>query len=194
MSVVIEGGGLRLRRFERGDEAALYAAASSSRASVGRWLPWCHEGYCLAEARDWVATRPAAWSRGEDYALWIEEDGAFLGGVGLNQVDRLHRRANLGYWVRDSARGRGIATRATCLMARYGLDQLELGRLEIIAALENQASRRVAEKAGAHFEGILRARLRIHGAAHDAAGYSITPGWEAPRAMRTLQDKAEPAL
>ena len=36
----------------------------------------------------------------------------FLGGCGINHISRVHRFGNLGYWVRTSATGRGIAVSA----------------------------------------------------------------------------------
>jgi RimJ/RimL family protein N-acetyltransferase len=58
-------------------------------------------------------------------------------------------------------------------MAGFGFRQLGLQRIEIVVATGNHASQRVAEKAGALREGVLRKRLLIHGAAHDAVLYSL---------------------
>ena len=80
---------------------------------------------------------------------------------------------NLGYWVRTSAAGRGAATRATRLAARFGFEQLGLHRIEIVAAIDNIGSQRVAEKAGAVREGVLRKRLLIRGKSQDAVLYSL---------------------
>ncbi|MGL5096173.1 MAG: GNAT family N-acetyltransferase, partial [Planctomycetia bacterium] len=57
--------------------------------------------------------------------------------------------------------------------AAWAFAETNLVRLEIVAAVDNHASRRVAEKAGAVFEGIARRRLLVHGASHDAAVYSL---------------------
>jgi RimJ/RimL family protein N-acetyltransferase len=65
--------------------------------------------------------------------------------------------AHVGYWVRTGQTGQGIATAAVRLIARFGFEDLGLQRLELLVAVENLASRRVAEKAGARFEGILPA-------------------------------------
>jgi RimJ/RimL family protein N-acetyltransferase len=40
---------------------------------------------------------------------------------------------------------------------------------------DNHASRRTAEKTGAHFEAIARQRLWANGMPHDAAVYGLTP-------------------
>ena len=97
-------------------------------------------------------------------------------GVGINFINRVHQFANLGYWVRTSAAGRGVATRATKLAARFGFAELGLNRIEIVAAVDNIASQRVAERAGAVREGILRHRLSINGVPHNAVLFSLVAG------------------
>jgi RimJ/RimL family protein N-acetyltransferase len=81
--------------------------------------------------------------------------------------------ANLGYWVRTSAAGRGVASAATVLIAHYGLQVVGLKRIEILADVENLASQRVAEKAGAMREGRLRNRLFHHHEVHDGVLFSL---------------------
>ena len=50
---------------------------------------------------------------GELGGNWIERaDGRILGSCGLNRLDRPNGTANLGYWVRASASGQGVATGA----------------------------------------------------------------------------------
>ena len=46
-----------------------------------------------------------------DFAI-IDTNGTYAGGCGVNHINRLDRFANLGYWVRTSRAGRGIAPAA----------------------------------------------------------------------------------
>ncbi|MCB9919947.1 MAG: GNAT family N-acetyltransferase [Planctomycetes bacterium] len=120
-----------------------------------------------------------AWVAGEFgdlHRFVIEVEGVFVGCRGLNQIDSIHRRANLGYWVCTAHSGRGYATAATKLLARFALGLRDLERVEIVAAVENVASRRVAEKAGAIYEGNARRRVRQHGVMHDACVFSFVSG------------------
>ncbi|WP_189440181.1 GNAT family N-acetyltransferase [Rhodanobacter panaciterrae] len=167
---------LRLRPWQAQDAEDLFDAARSSVASVGRWLPWCHAGYERADAHAWISHCQDGWSRGEHFAFPIFDlhTGELLGGAGLNQRNRQHRSANLGYWVRQSRHGEGIAAHAAALVARFGFEQLGLIRIEIVVMPDNHASRRTAEKTGARFEAIARQRLWANGLAHDAAVYGLT--------------------
>lgn len=167
-----------LRPYSESDAEQLYSAVRESIPEVSRWLPWCHENYSLAESREFIAARQLA-SQGDEwysFAVFEKSSNAFVGGAGLNFINRVHQFANLGYWVRTSATGRGFATRATRLAARFGFAQLGLRRIEIVAAIDNVASQRVAEKAGAIREGMARQRLLIRGESHDAVLYSLIPG------------------
>jgi RimJ/RimL family protein N-acetyltransferase len=164
-----------LRPYQGDDLDPMFEAARESIAEVGRWLPWCHQDYSPVETAAWIDSRPNAWETGLEYSFAIvaRETGRFVGGCGLNQFDYDRRRANLGYWVRTSACRHGYATAATRLLARFGLSQLGLQRIEIVAALGNVASQRVAAKVGAQREGVARCRLRIRDVPHDAVVFSL---------------------
>ncbi len=166
---------LIIRRYQVSDEQALFDAARESIAEVFQFLPWCHPDYGREDASEWIKYCQTNWQAGTAYSFGIfgREDGVFHGGCGINRVDE-HPTGNLGYWVKTPSTGRGIAAEAASAVARYGIRELGLQRIEVIMATENAASRRVAEAAGAVYEGIARRRLQLHGKAHDAFVYSIT--------------------
>ncbi|HEX9142703.1 MAG TPA: GNAT family protein, partial [Candidatus Binatia bacterium] len=97
----------------------------------------------------------------------------FLGGCGLNQIEEENHRANLGYWVRSSAIGRGVATAAVRQLVQWAFNNTSLVRLEVVVSTQNAASLRVAEKSGASSEGVLKKRLLLHGIWHDAVMLSF---------------------
>ena len=169
--------GLLLRAYRKDDAAALYSAVRESLASIGRWLPWCHAGYSEADSVAWIAHCSGEWTRGEMYtfAIFDSVGAEFLGAVGLSHRNREHNFAGIGYWVRESKRGRGIAARAGKLVAAFGFDRVKLTRIEILAAIDNHASRRTAENIGGRLEGIARNRLATPQGVVDAAVYALIP-------------------
>ena len=56
-------------------------------------------------------------------------------------------------WVRTSQTKKGVATAVTFLLAKFAFDELKLNKVEIRIDVDNIASLRVAEKAGAVKEG-----------------------------------------
>jgi RimJ/RimL family protein N-acetyltransferase len=176
MRETLSDGVVTLHRYRLDDIPDLTSAAHESVDTVFPWLPWCHAGFRAEEAHAWVTFQIGAWDKRTTFEFVIRTaTGEHVGGGGINSLSPEHPLANLGYWVRTSQQGKGYATRATRLLAQFGLTDVGLQRVEIVAAVRNLASLRVIEKSGAHFEGILRNRLVIHGLPHDAAGYSFTP-------------------
>jgi ribosomal-protein-serine acetyltransferase len=173
----LSGHGLLVRPFRPTDVNALYEAVRESMNELRPWMPWCHPNYSIEDTAVWVMSRDEAWAKGTDYgfAIFDVETGTFLGSVGLNKIDPLNRSANLGYWVRSDSTKRGVATTATRLLAMWGFNSLGLQRIEIVASVENLASQRVALKAGARREGIMRRALWLNERAHDAVLTSLVP-------------------
>ncbi len=164
----------RVRPYEASDAQGLYEAARESVAEVFPWLEWCHSSYSMADAVAWASSRERLAAERREFAFAIVgPEGRFLGGCGVNQINSLHRFGNLGYWVRTSAAGRGVAREAVRQTADLVFHDTDLIRLEIVCALENRRSQRVAEAVGAVREGVLRSRLRLHGKAVDAVMYSL---------------------
>jgi RimJ/RimL family protein N-acetyltransferase len=174
--------GLCVRPLRLQDAASFAAATLESVDTVGAWLPWCHAGYSLEDAEQWMQVCACNLAAGTAYSMGIftEDEGLLLGGIGINQINREHNFAQVGYWVRESQQGRRIAPRALRMIARFGFDVVGLTRLEIVVQEGNHASRRAAEKAGATFEAILKNRLVVRGTPFAAAMYSLTPPMPEP--------------
>jgi ribosomal-protein-serine acetyltransferase len=171
-------GIILLRPYKKQDAQDLYKAIRASLKEVGAWLPFAHENYSLYETQDWIKKNPVDWKKGAAYnfAICDMKTGEIIGGCGISEISEINKRANLGYWVRSDRTGQGIAVVAAKLLAKWGFDALGLRRIEILVAAENARSLRVAEKAGAKREGVLRNRLDIRGKAHDAVMHSLIPG------------------
>lgn len=164
----------RIRPYQATDAEALWQAARESVAEVFPWLPWCHPEYSMTEAVDWATSKARLAAEGREFAFAVVgADGRFLGGCGVNQINRIHRFGNLGYWVRTSATGRGVASEAARQVAEFAFRDTDLVRLEIVCAVENRPSQHVAQRVGAVREGVLRNRLHLHGKALDAVMYSL---------------------
>jgi len=67
-------------------------------------------------------------------------------------------------------------TTAARLADRFAFRELKLTRHEIVARVDNVASRRVAEKVGSTFEYVARNRLLHKGRPYYASVYSLLPG------------------
>ena len=167
---------LLVRRQNMDDMKELFVAARDSQPELVPFLPWCHENYGIGDSQAWIESVKPAWENSTGWAFGIRDakSGEYLGGCGVSKIDE-HPVANLGYWVKTAATGKGYASEATVGLARYAFRYLHFIRVEILMSTENGPSKTVAEKSGAVFEGTLRNRLLLHGESHDAFLFSLTP-------------------
>lgn len=145
------------------------------------------ERYEESDAYEWLRLSERRWAAGEAAVFAIADAGRgeYLGGIELRGGP--WPVGDVGYGVHPAARGRGLATRALLLVARWGLEELGLVRVEVIVDVDNVPSQRVAEKAGFVREGVLRRRLEVEGRRSDGVMYSLLPedGVDEPGGIRS---------
>lgn len=168
------GSSIRLEPVAPHHARQLLAAIEESASDIIRWMGERFaprtSGDVDAFINEWVDGASAQQYFG---CVAVDERERIVGFGLINQINRTHRFCNLGYWVRNSECGRGVATEITRQLATFAFS-LELERVEIVIEVSNIASQRVAEKAGALREGLLRKRLAGRpGPARDAFMFSL---------------------
>jgi RimJ/RimL family protein N-acetyltransferase len=146
--------------------------------SVQRFC-WPHvTPYTEQDAHRFFASQLADREAGREISVAFTDPvdpAAVLGGGSLYDVDVDRGTAAVGYWVTPSARGRGVATHATRLLARWAFDELLVARLELTCSPDNESSQRVAYRCGFVREGLLRSHLVFQGARRDTVLFSLLP-------------------
>ncbi|RLP95495.1 N-acetyltransferase [Micromonospora sp. BL4] len=152
---VIEAHGVRLRPFRAEDTADVVDGCADPASQ--RFVSSLPSPYTEADARWWIdAGAPAAWTGGgAAYAIADSATDRLLGAVGLNNPLPERGQAEIGYWVRPAARGRGIAAAATRALSEHAFATGTV-RLELLTEAENAPSQRVALAAGFGYEGVRR--------------------------------------
>ena len=166
-------GVITLRPWTESDVPAVTRACRDP--EIHRWTG-VPAGYEEEYARHYIRGREESRERGEtlDLAIADARDLAMLGSVGLVSFNAVNRRGEVGYWVAPEARGRGVATAAVALLAAAAFEQLDLMRLDLLVAVGNPASERVAEKAGFTREGVMRSYLsNKQGSRDDAVMFGL---------------------
>ncbi len=161
--MTLEDDLILLRPYEKGDVPAIVAACQDP--EIPRWTS-VPSPYTEADALQWLES-----DEEETFAIVDRSTGELLGSIGVRYFDG--GIGEVGYWVKREARGRGIATRGLSLLSRWALGEKGLGRFQLRADVENEASQRVAEKAGFVREGVLRSSLELKGERRDVVMYSL---------------------
>ena len=157
---------LELRPFRRRDVEPLIGAVSDSTEELERWLPWVHRGYGRADALRFIRDSSAAWvdGRAYDFAIRRPDDlGDHIGNISVWPVSIRERSGEVGYWIRTSETGTGVATEAAAAVLAVAFEEMALHRVTLRIAVGNGASERVAEKLGFVNEGLLRKEVLVAG-------------------------------
>lgn len=176
-NVQLTDGVLLLRPPCPGDIPAITAAVRESLAELHPWMDWATASYNEASASRWLEFAQLAWQHASGFQFVITDANTceYIGNCGVDGINEKYRFCNLGYWVRTSRTRQGIASRAARLAARFAFETVGLVRIEIVIAVGNLASQRVAQKAGARYEGLLLNRMVVRTNVYDAVMYSLTP-------------------
>ena len=153
---------LILRRLQLIDAEDMYDYAS--REDVTRFLTWePHPN--IAYTREYLAYVSAHYTAGDffDWAVIDRESERMIGTCGFTRFHCDADCAEIGYVIHPAFCGRGIATEAAAQVIRFGFQRLDVNRIEAKFMAGNEASRRVMEKCGMTFEGILRQSMYIKG-------------------------------
>jgi ribosomal-protein-serine acetyltransferase len=140
-----------------------------------RWLPWAQPGHSRADTRRYLRSARIARVRRRAIELAIQsrQSGELLGMISLHRIDWLRRSAGMGYWIRRTSWGKGLATEAARAAVDLGFNGCGLHRIEVHIAVENRASQRVAEKLGLVREGVARGVEFVNGRYLDHIQYAL---------------------
>jgi RimJ/RimL family protein N-acetyltransferase len=157
---------LELRPFKRRDLDAVVEAIDASIGELEQWLPWANRSYGRAEANQFLRESGTAWADGRAFDFAIRqrsEPDIHIGNISVWPTSRRERAGEIGYWIRSSVTGQGIATEAAARIAAVGFSEMDLHRITLRIAVGNRASERVAEKLGFAREGLLRKEVLVRG-------------------------------
>jgi RimJ/RimL family protein N-acetyltransferase len=165
---------LRLTRPREADACAIFERYASD-AEVTRFLGWPRH-QTSADTREFIGFSDAEWARwpAGPYLAWFS-DGRLAGATGL--AFETPWRAATGYVFARDAWGHGYAGEALMAMVQLA-PSLGVSRLYALCHPGHQASRRVLERGGFTFEGVLRAHAVFPnlepGVPADCACYAVT--------------------
>ncbi len=132
-------GVLTLRPNRLADADAITAGCQDP--EVQRWALALPVPYHRSDAVAYIEGSVQAAADGSSFNFAAVVDGRVLGSMSVFGGE-------IGYWVAREARGRGIATRGVVLLRDWAHAALGLGRVELLIDPRNEASLRVAARAG----------------------------------------------
>jgi len=146
---------IHLRSLERTDAERIFELVNQNRERLGKWLPWVSKTQTVEDSVAFLEHVEANHADKMALHCGIISDSQLVGLIGL-RLETNRYTANIGYWLCESASGKGLVTCSVRSLCCYGFEQLNLERIEIRAGTENTKSWMVPERLGFSKEGRLR--------------------------------------
>ena len=152
MTLITETERLALRVWSREDAEALFELTRDAETMryVGNGKPWAD----LGRAHEWLGWMEDS-QRERGYSRWavVEKEGGRV--IGLCGFFDVLGKVDFGYLLARDRWGRGYATEAARAALRHGFESLRFEEVVARTAPDNSASRRVLEKLGFEFRGLV---------------------------------------
>ena len=91
-----------------------------------------------------------------------------IGSCGFNYWNKQHGRLEISYDLNHKFWGKGIITKAVCIVTDYIFDNSTAQRVQATVATDNERSIKVLERSGYQKEGMLSSYFNLKGVVKDA--------------------------
>ncbi|PEJ60692.1 hypothetical protein CN692_00960 [Bacillus sp. AFS002410] len=152
----------------------LVEALKENQNSLKEWLVWAEnipviEDYQRSIIPMWL--QKFADNNGFETGVFYKDE--LVGMLGLHYIDWSNQTTEIGYWLSEKMQGQGIMSRAVEGLVTYCYEELNLNRVVIRAAVENEKSRAIPVRLGFKHEGVQREAQQIRDKFYDIAVYSM---------------------
>jgi len=186
---------LTLRLVEPQHAEAIFDAMQTSRTHIGRWMPWVAVTHCVEDTRAFCERSLREFAERKQLALSVIEDGKVVGGTGWTdwvihdpaKMGISGGWADIGYWLIESAVGRGIMTRCVHKLLDVAFTEYGMHRITIRAEPGNERSNALPRRLGFTHEGTLRRVCRWNGRWVDHELYSMLDDQWAEMRIETIE-------
>ncbi len=90
------------------------------------------------------------------WAVCSSNNNIFYGAGGLNSLSKVHKKAEIGFWLLKDFWGKGIMFETLPIICNYGFDSLGLHRIEGLVETENANCKKAMHKLNFKHEGTMK--------------------------------------
>jgi len=168
--------GAEMRVLEPWQAAEFAAYTDEHRDELVATIPWAEFVVDEESAAAFLQRYADGAARDERriYGLWA--DNRLVGGTLFRVFSTAASCCEIGVWLSEEARGRGLITEAVRAMIDWAVDVRGIHRVEWRCSPQNTASSAVAKRVGMTLEGVLRESFWHRGRAEDVEVWALLAG------------------
>ncbi len=162
-----------LRPFQLSDAKEVQRQAGNPKvAAMTATIP---HPYLDGLAEEWIAKHQEWFEKGVavSWAIELKTKSKLIGCISL-AINKIHNRAELGYWVGEEFWNNGYCSEAAITVVKFAFDSIGLNKITSRHMAENQSSGKVMQKAGLEKEGFLKEDFFRNNRFVDMVVYGLT--------------------
>ncbi|PRA07998.1 MULTISPECIES: GNAT family N-acetyltransferase [unclassified Paenibacillus] len=162
-----------LKLIKSQDRDELYALIDENRKYLRTWLLWVDKRQSPKDLDSVIELWTRNYEERNGFDSGICFNGQLVGMLGLHYIDWNNRATSIGYFLAESAQGKGIITKSIERLLKYLFNELKLNRVIIQCAENNLKSRAIPEKIGFSNEGTSREAQWVYDHYENIVTYSL---------------------
>ena len=151
----------------------IFNCVDSSREFLREWLPFVDQTKTWKDTEKFIKSVVHDRDARKGILFEVRYKDKIVGLISLRDIDLMHNKAEIGYWLHKDAVGEGIMTRSCKALIIYAFKDLQLNKLWIRCAVENVRSCNIPKQLGFSFEGVERQGELLYGKYVDLKVYSL---------------------
>lgn len=148
--------GIVLRSIQESDAEDIFYTIDSQRVYLGKWLPFVEYSTEIEGTRKYIEKKMIEAKEGSNSFFTIRKNDVFAGMIGLRNIDKLNKKAEIGYWLSENFQRQAIMVNSVRTLCQFTFEKLGMNRITIKCGLNNDRSHNIPLKLGFKFEGIER--------------------------------------
>jgi ribosomal-protein-serine acetyltransferase len=145
-----------LKEIRPEDATGIYNIIDRERDSLRRWLPFVDYTKTANDTAEFITStlEPSCGNRECVFVIIYKGDTAGL--IGFKGTDKANKRTEIGYWLSEQFRGKGVVTQSVRRLVKFAFEEMDINRIQIRCAIDNISSREIPERTGFKAEGVER--------------------------------------
>ncbi|TOB49044.1 RimJ/RimL family protein N-acetyltransferase [Vibrio parahaemolyticus] len=141
---------------------------------LSKWLAWPQHAENSDFFLSFIKQSLHDYADGKSLVCAMFYDSNLVGNISFNTINQDLKKVEIGYWLSAEYQGRGIVSKSVTKLIEMAFTKLNIQKIEISAAVENQPSRRVCERLGFSLEGVITCSENLNGRVVDHAIYGLS--------------------
>lgn len=108
-----------------------------------------------------------------NFAIESLESNEYIGGCGINNIDRKNSNVTIGIWLGKKYHGKGYASDALRVLCKFIFDEMNIHKIKLNYFDFNEAGKRCYEAVGFKKDGRHRQEQYRYGKYHDTVSMSL---------------------